>query len=106
LVTLAATAGIYCAPSKLWSIYCAQKPSIVAVDNGNLCARITENINAGIVITPGSVNECIAAIRELKENKSLRDSMGMNARRYAEKYFPISPIADAFEKIVKKVMTN
>jgi colanic acid biosynthesis glycosyl transferase WcaI len=105
LVTLDATAGIYCAPSKLWSIYCAQKPSIVAVDNGNLCARITKNINAGIVIIPGSVNECIAAIRELKENKSLRESMGMNARKYAEKYFPISPIADAFEKIVKNVMT-
>ena len=30
LVTLDATAGMYCVPSKLWSIYCAQKPSIVA----------------------------------------------------------------------------
>ena len=106
LVTLDATAGMYCAPSKLWSIYCAKKPAIVAVDKGNLCARITENINAGIVITPGSVNECIAAIKELKEKKSLRLRMGSNARGYAEKYFPISPIADAFEKIVKKVMTN
>jgi glycosyltransferase involved in cell wall biosynthesis len=106
LVTLDATAGMYCAPSKLWSIYCAKKPAIVAVDKGNLCARITENINAGIVITPGSVNECIAAIKELKEKKSLRLRMGSNARGYAEKYFPISPNADVFEKIIKNVMNN
>ena len=106
LVTLEATAGMYCVPSKLWSIYCAQKPSIVAVDNRNLCVRITENIRAGIVINPGSVDECIAAIRELKNNKSLRVSMGRNARRYAEKSFPISPIADAFETIIYQIMYN
>ena len=106
LVTLDATAGMYCAPSKLWSIYCAKKPAIVAVDKGNLCARITENINAGIVITPGSVNECIAAIKELKEKKTLRLSMGSNAREYAEKYFPITKISEAFEKIVYQVMCN
>jgi colanic acid biosynthesis glycosyl transferase WcaI len=104
LVTLEATAGMYCVPSKLWSIYCAQKSSIVAVDKRNLCARITEDIRAGFVITPGSVDECIAAIKELKKNKTLRDSMGRNARGYAEKYFPISPIADAFESIVNNVM--
>ena len=106
LVTLEATAGMYCVPSKLWSIYCAKKSSIVAVDKRNLCARITENIRAGIVISPGSVDECTAAIRELKKNKSLRISMGRNARRYAEKYFPISPIADAFENIVNQIMYN
>lgn len=104
LVTLESTAGMYCVPSKLWSIYCAQKSSIVAVDKNNLCARITKTINAGIVISPGSVDECIAAIRELKNNKSLRVSMGKNARRYAEKNFSISTIADAFEKIVYQIV--
>jgi len=104
LVTLDATAGIYCVPSKLWSIYCAQKPSIVAVDNRNLCARITENIRGGVVISPGSVDECITAIKDMKKNKSLRLTMGRNARRYAEKYFPITPISEAFEKIVYQVM--
>lgn len=104
LVTLDSTACLYCVPSKLWSIYCAQKPSIVALDKRNLCARITENIKAGYVISPGSVNECVAAIRKLKKNKLLRDSMGRKARGYAEKNFPISTIADAFEAILNQVM--
>jgi len=106
LVTLEETASKYCVPSKLWSNYCAQKPSIVAVDKRNLCARITENIRAGIVISPGSVDECSAAIRELKKNKTLRVSMGSNARRYAEKNFPISPITDVFETIIYQIMNN
>jgi glycosyltransferase involved in cell wall biosynthesis len=106
LVTLESTAGLYCVPSKLWSIYCAQKPSIVALDKRNLCARITENIKAGFVISPGSVNECIAAIRKLKENKMMRESMGRKARGYAEKNFPISPIADSFEAILNQVIYN
>ena len=106
LVTLEASACMYCVPSKLWSIYCAQKSSIVAVDKRNLCARITEDIRAGIVINPGSVDECITAIKELKKNKSMRESMGRNARGYAEKFFPITLIADAFESIIKNVMNN
>jgi glycosyltransferase involved in cell wall biosynthesis len=106
LVALKASASIYCVPSKLWSTYCAQKPSIVAVDRRNLCARVTEDIYAGIVVSPGSVDECVAAIRKLKENKSLRVNMGRNARRYAEKHFPVSKNADAFETIVHQIVYN
>jgi glycosyltransferase involved in cell wall biosynthesis len=104
LVVLEATAGMYCVPSKIWSIYCAQKSSVVSVEKSNMCARITKEIHAGIVITPGSVDECLAALRELKRNKTLRIKMGKNARRYAEKYFPINKIADKFETIAYKIM--
>ena len=106
LVALEASASMYCVPSKIWSTYCAQKPSIIAVDKRNLCARITEDICAGFVVQPGSVDECITAIRKLKKNKSLRVNMGKNARRYAEQYFPISKIADEFETIIHHIVLN
>jgi glycosyltransferase involved in cell wall biosynthesis len=106
LVTLEKSAGRYCVPSKLWAAYCAQKPSIVAVDQHNVSARVTESIHAGIVVPPGSVTACITAIRQLKKNQALRASMGKNARQYAERHFPISPIADTFEKKILQVMAN
>ncbi|WP_319405217.1 glycosyltransferase family 4 protein [uncultured Desulfosarcina sp.] len=106
LVTIEASAGTYCVPSKLWSAYCAQKASVVAVDRGNLCARITEAIHAGIVVTPGSVEECISAVRKLKKNRTLRINMGKNARDYAERHFPISRVADSFEAIIHQVAVN
>jgi colanic acid biosynthesis glycosyl transferase WcaI len=103
LVTLEASAGTYCVPSKLWSAYCAQKASVVAVDKKNLCARITDEICAGVVVPPGSAEACSAAIRMLKKDRSLRVNMGLNARRYAERHFPISAIADKFEAIVHQI---
>ena len=106
LVTMEASAGAYCVPSKLWSAYCAQKASVVAVDKGNLCARITEDIQAGIVVCPGSVDENISAIRKLKKHRSLRINMGKNARGYAERHFPISQIADSFEGIINQLVEH
>ena len=106
LVTIEASAGTYCVPSKLWSAYCAQKASIVAVDKRNLCARITEDIRAGVVVPPGSVDGLIGAIRMLKEDELLRANMGINARRYAERNFPISKIADVFEEIINRISNH
>lgn len=103
LVTLDASAGRYCVPSKLWSVFCAQKPSIVAVDQQNLSARVTRDIRAGIVISPGSADECIAAIKKLNRDQPLRMAMGKKARQYAERHFPISRIADEFEAIIYRV---
>jgi colanic acid biosynthesis glycosyl transferase WcaI len=103
MVTLDRSASTYCVPSKLWSAYCAQKASVVAVDKQNLCARTTDRIGAGIVIPPGSVDQCVAAITRLKENPSLAVTMGANARRYAECRFPISAIGDQFEAVIERI---
>ena len=106
LITMEASAGSYCVPSKIWSAFCAQKPCIVAADKGNLCARITAVEHAGMVIPPGSAEACITAIRKLKKNQPLRASMGSNARRYAERHFPISKIADRFETILHQIRVH
>jgi colanic acid biosynthesis glycosyl transferase WcaI len=103
MVTLDRSASTYCVPSKLWSAYCAQKASVVAVDKQNLCARTTDRIGAGIVIPPGSVDQCVAAITRLKKNPSLGVTMGANARRYAERRFPISAIGDQFEAVIERI---
>ena len=100
LVSLDKAAGSYCVPSKLWSAFCAQRASIVAIDRENLCARITNEINAGVVIPPNSVEQCVSTINNLKINQPLRLDMGKRARRYAERFFPISRVADTFETII------
>ncbi len=106
LVSMDRNAGSYCVPSKLWSAFCAQKASVVAVDSANYCARITAGIGAGITVPPGSVIDCVAAIRKLKTNPGLALTMGRNAREYAEQHFPIARIADTFEAILYRVSAN
>ena len=39
-------------------------------------------------------------------NEFLRTDMGKNARKYAEKHFPISLIADGFETVLRQVVAN
>jgi glycosyltransferase involved in cell wall biosynthesis len=106
LVTLQASAGTYCVPSKLWSIYCAKKPSIVSVDAANMAAKITERIDAGIVIPTGSSKACITAIKQLMTHPGHSIRMGNNARRYAEGHFTINGIADEFESIIQNITVN
>ena len=106
LITMEETAGKYCVPSKLWSSYCAQKPSIVAVGRQNQCARITEEILAGIVISPGAVDECVSAIKRLKNDEAERFRMGASARQYAERHFPISKVTDSFEAVIDKIIVD
>lgn len=47
---------------------------------------LSEN-NAGIVCPVGDISTLKNAIKELAENKELRDAMGKNSRKLAEKYF-------------------
>ncbi len=42
----------------------------------------------------------------LKEDELLRANMGINARRYAERNFPISKIADVFEEIINRISNH
>ena len=42
--------------------------------------------------------------KSLKEEAPLREHMARNARRYAEKKFAISKIADSFENIFRRTL--
>jgi len=50
------------------------------------------------------VDEVVRAIKYLKEEAPLREDMARNARRYAEKKFAISKIADSFEIIFRRTL--
>ncbi len=66
--------------------------------------EITTDIRAGLVVSPGWVDGVVGAIKYLKEEHSLRESMAKNARRYAEQNFFISAITDSFESIFRRIL--
>ncbi len=94
-------AGIFSVPSKVWSAYCAKRPSLLVMPAQNLAARITENINAGFIIdNENPVNQLCEKIIQLKKNDELRDLLGNNARQYAEEHFYVEKIAKKFANIL------
>lgn len=63
---------------------------------------IREN-NAGIVCPVGDVSTLKNAIKELAENKELRDTMGKNSRELAEKYFDRNTTYDKIINLIEEL---
>ncbi len=106
LTILEPFAGEFCVPSKVWSGFCAARPSVLVVPETNLAARVTKAAEAGIIIPPtDNVQERLSSsIRQLKSSYHQRLQMGSNARRYAETHFKIDRIADRFESVFERVL--
>jgi len=101
LSILEKSAGVFSVPSKVWATYCAGKTSILIVPLENQAAKVTKEINAGIVITPDKADELARKILELKANQQQLISFGINARKYAEENFDIKKISKKFIKLIQ-----
>lgn len=101
LSILEKSAGVFSVPSKVWATYCAGKASILIVPLENQAAKVTKEINAGIVITPDKADELARKILELKANQQQLISFGINARKYAEENFDIKKISKKFIKLIQ-----
>jgi glycosyltransferase involved in cell wall biosynthesis len=97
-------AGIFSVPSKVLTYLCFKRPLILAVPEENLSARIVKKIKAGEVINPRDIDMIIEKLDGLVNNHSLREVLGNNALRYAEKYFDINVITNSFEKIIHNII--
>ncbi len=106
LVLLEKDAGIFSVPSKVWSGYCAARPTVLAAPKSNLAARLTERIGAGVVVSPDDFSSVASAISDLAQNPQKRRTMGENARRYAEEHFPVHKAAAQFQGVVEAVIEH
>lgn len=103
LTLLEPEAGIFSVPSKVWSSYCAARACVLVVPEENLSAKITTEVNAGVVVPPDSPDILANKITHLYESQVLCKELGVNARKYAEEHFHVSEIAKRFEEIIIKL---
>ncbi|MCF7807265.1 MAG: glycosyltransferase family 4 protein [Candidatus Marinimicrobia bacterium] len=101
LVLLEPDASKFSVPSKVWSGFCAAKPSILIMPEDNLSARITSRNHAGRVIPSKNISDITLQIKRLRQNPTELKEMGHNARNYATDNFEITSIADRFEKLLE-----
>ena len=81
-------------PSKLYEAMASGRP-VVLVAEGEAAQIVQEN-NAGLVVKPGDVDGLAKAIRRLCENSLLREELGQNGRRAAERTYDRTMIANRF----------
>lgn len=97
-------AGKFSVPSKVLTYLCSNRPLLLSVPHENLSSRIVETNEAGFVVSPDSQTEFINAADKLVKDLSLRQRLGDNARKYAERYFDIDRITDQFEEVVNNAL--
>lgn len=96
------SAGVFSVPSKILTYHCAQRPILAAVPRENLAARTITRARSGLVVDPQRPDDFVAAAMLLADDRSLRDELGANARRYATTAFDIQAITDAFETVINR----
>jgi glycosyltransferase involved in cell wall biosynthesis len=106
LAILEPGAGAYAVPSKVLSYLCAERPILAAIPGANLASRILLESRAGLVVRPEDEPGFVAAAMHLCEDAGLRRELGRNGRRYAERSFPITVIADKFEQLLAAATTR
>ncbi|MFC1542963.1 glycosyltransferase family 4 protein [Candidatus Neomarinimicrobiota bacterium] len=95
-------AGVFSVPSKVLTYLCFGRPLLLAVPRENLAARIVESENAGLAAAPNEAEEFLEAAQTLFEDEEIRDAMGKNAKRYAERVFNINIIAEKFIDLIQR----
>jgi len=100
LAILEQDASRYSVPSKVLNYLCAGRPVLALLPTENAVAQTIVTADAGIVIPPDKRGEAAKALNRLLSDPPLRDTMGSNARHYAEMTFDIRSIADSFECVI------
>ncbi len=93
-------ASTFCVPSKVLTYLCAGRPLLLSVPPDNLSAKIVAGNNAGLVSAPADVDGFVASALKLLDDPALRETLGANARRYAEAQFNIAKITNQFEALL------
>lgn len=93
--------GEFSVPSKVLTYHCAGRALLLAVPSNNLAARIVTQNSSGIVVSPDTPAEFVAAADRLYADSALRRRCAENARHYAEEKFDIGRIGTQFENILE-----
>jgi glycosyltransferase involved in cell wall biosynthesis len=103
LITLLdSDAGKFAVPSKSLAYLCAGRAILMAAPLENQTVKVIQAADAGLVVSPESLEGFVAAARELMECPEELLRFGRHARAYAESHFDIGPIADRFLSLLEK----
>lgn len=93
-------------PSKLTSIMAAGRAVVATADPGTALHDIVTAHGTGIVTVPEDVDQIVQALKRLVQEPSLREEMGRNARKYAERHLDKDTILQDFEKKILELVAE
>lgn len=81
-------------PSKLTAMMASGRAIIATAETDSAIGQAVLNSKAGILVTPDQLDQFVAAIQLLAQDKHQRQIYGVNGRRYAEVHFSKTAILE------------
>jgi glycosyltransferase involved in cell wall biosynthesis len=72
---------------------------VASISSENDAAKSIAAAEAGFAVDPSRYRDFVEDVLSLAQDSELRQTLGRNARRFAEKNFAIGAIAGKFEKV-------
>lgn len=98
-----AGAARYSMPSKLYEIMASGRPVVASAEPGSDVANLIAETNCGYCVEPENADALAHALLNLKRNSELRDEMGRQGRRVAEKRFSLDTVVKQYDTLLRGV---
>jgi glycosyltransferase involved in cell wall biosynthesis len=89
-------------PSKIFESMAMNKPIILGVEGE--VKEIIEEACSGVAIEPENASQLAEAVKELADDKKKYQAFCENGRKYVEKYFNRSVLADRYLKVMSDII--
>jgi colanic acid biosynthesis glycosyl transferase WcaI len=87
-------------PSKLSNFMATGRPILGLAHGDSETAKVINESQCGICVSPDNIDEIANAIINLKNSKDLRKTFGQNGRQYAEEHFAKEKVLDIYENLM------
>jgi colanic acid biosynthesis glycosyl transferase WcaI len=91
-------------PSKLTNVLAAGRPSVATAEPGTALHDVLVGSGCGIVVPPGDADGLARGIEALADDAGMRESLGREARRYAEARLARDGILSGFEERLRELV--
>ncbi len=103
LVSLKSEIIVESVPSKTYTIMASGRPIVATVDQASEVGRLMKDAVCGRCVPFGDADVLAQAIREFREQPSLREQMGRNGRAYAVEHYSRRRAAIQYLDILRKM---
>ncbi len=106
LTTLRAKVKTPVVPSKILSIMAAARPVVAGLNLEGDAPRLITESRCGLCVPPEDPAALAKAVLTFYQNPSLKEEMGQNGRRYAEKYLSLDRSGERYESLFQKLTSQ
>jgi colanic acid biosynthesis glycosyl transferase WcaI len=88
-------------PGRIYNFLLAARPIVASVDEDSDLAKTLRSGGAGIVTSPGNVEDFSRAVMELYQDPARRESLGRSGAEYMARHYSPQAVVDQYEAMLK-----